>query len=278
MSLRNLKHKIVVVTGAGSGIGAAAARAFARQGATIVAADIDFLAVESLAHELDRDGTRCFPARLDVSDEADVRCFAAFVAEEVGVPHVLLNNAGVGFLGPFLDGDLAHWKRVMGVNLMGVVQCCHAFLPLMIDEGGERRVLNVSSSAANYPVPSMAAYAASKGAVSCFSEVLKMELANTEIGVTTVCPGVINTPIVNVGRSGASPDMTQERLQKLGDYYRKVGCSPDVVARDMVKAVTGRKDILLTGPSAALVYHLKRISLKLTRFAMVRGARQAGYL
>ena len=277
MSLRNLQHKIVVVTGAGSGIGAATARAFAREGAIVVAADIDALAVERLARELKENGARCVAERLDVSDEADVRSFAAFVAEEVGVPHVLVNNAGVGFLGPFLDGDLDHWKRVMGINLMGVVHCCHAFLPQMIAEGGERRILNVSSSAANYPVPSMAAYAASKGAVSAFSEVLKMELADSEVGVTTVCPGVINTPIVNLG-GNVSPGVTQARLGKLGDYYRKTGCSPDVVARDMVKAVTRRKDILLTGPSAALVYHLRRLSLKLTRSAMIKGARQAGYL
>ena len=277
MSLRNLKDKIVVITGAGSGIGDAAARAFAARGAAIVAADINAAGLDRLAIDLRSKGSRCITARLDVSDEADVRSFAARVADEVGAPHVLVNNAGVGFLGPFLDGDLAHWKRVMGVNLMGVVHCCHAFLPRMIAEGGERRILNVSSSAANYPVPSMAAYAASKGAVSAFSEVLKMELADSEIGVTTVCPGVINTPIVSLG-GNVSPSVTEERLKKLSDYYRKVGCSPDLVARDMVRAVTRRQDILLTGPSAALVYHLKRLSLKLVRSAMIKGARQAGYL
>ena len=138
-------------------------------------------------------------------------------------------------------------------------------------------MLNVSSSAGNYPAPTMAAYAASKAAVSGFTEVLKMELAGTAVRFTTVCPGVINTPIIHV-KNNVAPSVTEEQIKNLQEYYRREGCSPDVVARDMVKAVREDIDVLLTGPAARLVYHLRRISLRLARFAMVRFARQSGYL
>jgi short-subunit dehydrogenase len=147
----------------------------------------------------------------------------------------------------------------------------------MIAAGGPRHVLNVSSSAANYPAPTMAAYAASKAAVSGFCEVLKMELSGTDVRVTTVCPGVINTPIVSV-KNNVSPSVSEEQIRNLQAYYRRSGCSPDVVARDMVKAVREDIDVLLTGPASRLVYHLRRVSLRLARFAMLRLARQSGYL
>ena len=161
-----------------------------------------------------------------------------------GAVDVLVNNAGIAYFGLFLGSDLEHWPRVMNVNVMGVVHGCRYFIPQMIAAGGSRQVLNVASSAGNFPAPSMAAYAASKHAVAGFSEVLKMELAETQIGVTTVAKG----------------------------------CTPDVVAEDMVRAVEKGQDICLTGPGAALVYHLKRLSIKLVRMATVFSAKRMGYL
>lgn len=277
MAIRDFHGTTAVVTGAASGIGRACALAFAREGANVAAADLDVPALDVLKGEVEALGVRFLAHRLDVSDEAAVAAFAGVIRDAFGPPHVVLNNAGIGYLGLFLKSDLAHWKRVLDVNVMGVVHGCRHFLPMMVEAGGSRHVLNVASSAGNFPVPSMAAYAASKYAVSGFSEVLKMELSGTDVKVTTVCPGVIDTPIVNLKGANVAPSVPAEQIARLQAYYRRVGCPPDVVARDVVRAVREDGDIVLTGPSARLVYHLRRVSLRLVRSVMLRFARESGY-
>lgn len=277
MAIANLKGKQVLITGAGSGIGRAAAIAFARRGANIVASDIQLGPLEAVKQEIETFGVTCLIYVVDVSNETAMKEFAASVHEKVGAVDVLINNAGIAYFGLFLESDLEHWPRVLNVNVMGVVHGCRYFIPQMIAAGGPRQVLNVASSAGNFPAPSMAAYAASKHAVAGFSEVLKMELADTQIGITTVCPGVINTAIVTTG-AGVAPSVPASQIAKLQAYYLAKGCSPDVVAADMVRAVEKGQDICLTGPGAALVFHLKRLSLRLVRMATVVSARRMGYL
>ncbi|MBL0075703.1 MAG: SDR family NAD(P)-dependent oxidoreductase [Rhodocyclaceae bacterium] len=277
MAIANLKDKQVLITGAGSGIGRAAAIAFARRGANIVASDIQLGPLEAVKQEIETFGVTCLIYVVDVSNETAMKEFAASVHEKVGAVDVLINNAGIAYFGLFLESDLEHWPRVLNVNVMGVVHGCRYFIPQMIAAGGPRQVLNVASSAGNFPAPSMAAYAASKHAVAGFSEVLKMELADTQIGITTVCPGVINTAIVTTG-AGVAPSVPASQIAKLQAYYLAKGCSPDVVAADMVRAVEKGQDICLTGPGAALVFHLKRLSLRLVRMATVVSARRMGYL
>ncbi|HEY1091768.1 MAG TPA: SDR family NAD(P)-dependent oxidoreductase, partial [Burkholderiaceae bacterium] len=196
MAVHDLRNKRVLITGAGSGIGRAAALAFVRQQAHVIASDIEPSALQALRDEIEALGGACSIYTVDVADASAMQRFAAQMAQDGGAPDVLINNAGIGYLGQFLKSDLAHWRRVLDINLMGVVNGCHHFLPLMLAAGGPRQVLNVASTAGLYPAPAMAAYAASKFAVFGFSEVLKMELDGSQIGVTTVCPGVINTPIV----------------------------------------------------------------------------------
>jgi NAD(P)-dependent dehydrogenase (short-subunit alcohol dehydrogenase family) len=277
MAIPNLHGKQVLITGAGSGIGRAAALAFARRGAHIIVADIQLLALESVKKEIEALGVTCRIYAVDVSSEAAMKEFAARVHAEVGAVDVLINNAGIAYLGLFLHSDLDHWPRVWGVNVMGVVYGCRYFIPNMIEAGGPRQVLNVASSAGNYPAPSMAAYAASKYAVAGFSEVLKMELAETQVGITTVCPGIINTAIVTTG-AGVAPSIPASQIARLQAYYVARGCTPEVVAEDMVRAVHRGRDICLTGPGATLVYHLKRLSLKLVRIATIASAKKIGYL
>ena len=277
MALDSLQDKLVLITGAGAGIGRAAALAFARRGAHIIAADLHLAPLDTLREELEALGSRCWVHAVDVADEAAMRAFAQLVAAESGAPHVLINNAGIGYLGRFLDSDLAHWRRVMDINLMGVVHGCHHFLPLMQAAGGPRQVLNVASTAGIYPAPTMAAYAASKAAVFGFSEVLKMELQGSGIGVTTVCPGIIRTDIVK-SRGNVAPTVTEAQLQRLQAYYDAKGCSPDVVGEGMVAAVLGGSNLLLVGPYARLIHQLRRISLGLTRRIMLSDARRIGFL
>ena len=277
MAITDFRNKTVVVTGAAAGIGRATAIAFAREGANLVIADLRREALEPVRKEIEDLGVSCLPYVVNVADEAAMRAFAEAVDARFGAPHVVVNNAGVGYLGLFLKSDLAHWKRILDVNVMGVVHGCYFFLPLMIAAGGPRHLLNVSSSAGNFPSPSMGAYAASKGAVSIWTEALKMELADSNVHVTTVCPGVVNTEIVR-GHLGVAPSVPAATLQKMSEYYDRVGCSPELVARDMVKAVRKDGDIVLTGPKAALAYQVRRASVKLIRSIMIDFSRKAGYL
>ena len=277
MSIQDLKDKQVLVTGAASGIGRAAAVAFAKRGAHIVASDLQLAPLEGLKAEVEALGVSCLIHAVDVANEAAMKAFAELVHGKVGAIDVLINNAGIAYLGLFLQSDLDHWPRIMNVNVMGVVHGCRYFIPKMIEAGGARQVLNVASSAGNFPAPSMAAYAASKYAVAGFTEVLKMELAETQVGLTTVCPGVINTAIVTTG-AGVSPSVPASQIAKLQAYYRAKGCTPQVVAEDMVRAVQEGQDICLTGPAAALVYHVKRLSLRLVRKMMIDNAKKIGYL
>ena len=267
----------MVITGAASGIGRSTALAFAREGARIVAADLNAESLQPVVNEIEALGAECMPYTVNVADEAGMGDFAAAVRSRYGAPHVLINNAGIGYLGLFLQSDLAHWQRILDVNVMGVVHGCYFFLPMMIDAGGPRNLINVSSSAGNFPSPSMSAYAASKGAVSIWTEGLKMELANTNVHVTTLCPGVINTPIVR-NFSGVASSVSDATLEKMRHFYRRAGCPPERVATDMVRAVRRDSDIVLSGPKVALAYHTRRISVKLIRAIMINFSRKAGYL
>jgi NAD(P)-dependent dehydrogenase (short-subunit alcohol dehydrogenase family) len=277
MAIATLHHKHVLITGAASGIGRAAALAFAREGAHIHAADLNAGALQTLETEVQALGRQCTSYLVNMADETAVREFAEQVNNRIGALDVLINNAGIGYLGQFLHSDLAHWQRLINVNLMGVVHGCYYFLPAMIAAGGERQVLNVASAAGIYPSPTMGAYAASKHAVFGFTEVLKMELAATPVGVTTVCPGIINTPITRTP-GAVSASVTEEQVSRLRAYYDAKGCSPDVVAEAMVRAVLSGEDILLVGPYAKLINFMRRLSIKWMRSLVIKDARKIGYL
>ena len=277
MAVKELRGKLVLITGAASGIGRATALAFAKQGARVIATDVNLAPLETLRAEIEGLGSTCAAYAVDVSDEAAMRRLADDVHASAGALDVLVNNAGVGFMGPFLQSDLTHWPRVLGVNVMGVVYGCYFFIPRMIAAGGARQVVIVSSAAANYPPPGVAAYATSKFGVFGFAEVLKMELTGTAVAVTTVCPGVINTGIVNPSPNSLSPGVDAAQLERLKAYYLKNGASPDLVANDIVQAVQRGTDVLMTGTSANLFFIIRRISLRLARKLSYMTARQVGY-
>lgn len=277
MGIPNLKGKQVLVTGAADGIGYATALAFAKCGANLIVSDINPDRLCETTRTVTALGVQCLEYIADVSDETAMRGFAEFVHAKVGAVDVLINNAGIGYLGPFLESPLSSWHRMLHVNVMGVVHGCYFFLPKMVEAGGLRRVVNVASLAGISPAPNMSAYAASKHAVMGLCDVLSMELADTEIGVTAVCPGIINTNIT-AARQNVSQAISDAQLNKLQAYYKAHGCSPDVVAAGIVDAVRKGRDILLVGPYAKPMFHLKRISRKLVRAMTLSDAKKNGFL
>jgi NAD(P)-dependent dehydrogenase (short-subunit alcohol dehydrogenase family) len=274
--MKPLKDRLVLITGAASGIGFECARSFARRGARLVISDVNATALEKARLELTAGGARCHAIACDVASEAAVNALATAVQRELGVVDVLVNNAGVAFLGSFEETPLAQWRRILDINVLGIVHCVDAFLPSMRAAGGTRKIVNVASLAGFAPAPNMSAYAASKHAVVGLSEVLALELHDTDISVLIVCPGIINTPIVHV--SGTAPGMTEAQIAKLQQYYDTDGCHPRVVAEDIVRAVENDAIVLPTGPMAWMGYLLMRLSRRLARKLTVSGAKKSGYL
>jgi len=275
--MSELRGKLVLVTGGAAGIGRAIAVAFSLRGAHIVLTDIDAEALEQTAAEVRARGVNCWTFVANVADEAAMEQLATDVSAQAGVPDVLVNNAGVGFLGPFLTSSLAHWRRILDVNVLGVVNGCHAFLPQMIAAGGRRSVVVIASGAAHFPPPNAAAYGASKAAVFSFAESLKMDLTNVPIRVTTVCPGITNTGIINRPADPSSPPVSDDQRARMRDYYAKKGATPESVAEAVVRGVERGSDLVLTGPASRLMYNLRRISLPLTRRITYGAAASAGF-
>lgn len=274
--MKDLEGRQVLVTGAASGIGLECARAFAKRGARLVVSDVKEQALEAVRAELVAGGVPCLAHACDVSREDSVLELAAAVHSSVGPLDVLVNNAGVAFLGSFEETPLSEWRRIHDINVMGVVHCVRAFLPAMRKAGGARKIVNVASTAGFAPMPNMAAYAASKHAVVGLSEVLAMELHDTDISVLVVCPGIINTAIVQV--SPTSSSMSAEQVQKLQRYYETDGCHPAIVAGDIVRSVENDAAFLFTGPLARLGYAGVRLSRRLARRLAIATAKKSGYL
>ena len=245
-----MKDAIVVVTGAGSGIGRATALLAAQRGARIAACDVDQTRLDALATEL---GDRAHVLRrVDVSDRAQVEAFAA----AIDTVDVLVNNAGVGLGGSFVDTSLDDWDWVLGVNLRGVVHGCHFFVPKMI---ARRRghIVNVSSIFGIYAAPSSSAYVASKFAVRGLSLSLRAELAPHGIGVTAICPGLIATSIMDDGRMAGD---SGERKQRVAKVFRERGARPEKVAAAILDAARTNPAIRTVGTDARVIASLARVA------------------
>jgi NAD(P)-dependent dehydrogenase (short-subunit alcohol dehydrogenase family)/pimeloyl-ACP methyl ester carboxylesterase len=248
---------LVSVTGAGAGIGRETALAFAREGAEVVVSDIDEASVKDTAAQIAARGRIAHPYTLDVSDAEAVERFAEQVCVEHGMPDIVVNNAGVGHAGLFLNTPPEEYDRVLDINFGGVVNCCRSFGRRLVDRGTGGHIVNISSMAAYSPQQSMNAYATSKAAVFMFGDCLRAELDQAGIGLTTVCPGVINTNIVHTTRfdvpagKQARAEARRAQIEKLF-AARRYG--PEKVAKAVVSAVKKNKPIRPVAPEAYFVY------------------------
>jgi NADP-dependent 3-hydroxy acid dehydrogenase YdfG len=248
----NLKDRIVVVTGAGSGIGRATALAFAREGARIAACDIDASRLDALRTEL---GDRALLVeKVDVSDRAQMKALSDKVHTFTPAADVIVNNAGVAVSGTFLEMTLDDWDWLLGINLRGVVHGCHYFVPKMVERGAGGHVINIASIFGIFAPPGVTSYVASKFAVRGFSLSLREELAPHKIGVTAICPGMINTAIVADARTKAS---MEGRRSKIVETFKR-GLAPEKVAQAIVAAVHSNPPVRTVGTDAAVVAALTR--------------------
>jgi NADP-dependent 3-hydroxy acid dehydrogenase YdfG len=206
--MRSLDGKVVVITGAGSGIGRALALAAARQGAVLALTDWDEVGLVETAQQVQTSTHREVRTdKLDVRDRDGMRAYAASVAEELGRVNVVVNNAGVALHGDFEEVSYDDFEWVMDVDFWGVVQGTKEFLPHLI-ESGDGHVVNISSLFGLLSMPGQTAYNSAKFAVRGFTEALRQEMiiAKHPVKVTCVHPGGIKTAIVRNARTTASHD------------------------------------------------------------------------
>lgn len=259
---------LVSVTGAGSGIGRETALAFAEQGAEVVVSDVDEASVAETAAMITARGGVGHHYVLDVSDAAAVEDFAERICAAHGVPDVVVNNAGIGHAGSFLDTPADQWDRVLEVNLGGVVNGCRSFAKRLVERGTGGHVVNVSSMAAYAPLQAMNAYCTSKAAVYMFSDCLRAELDAAGVGLTTICPGVIDTNIVNTTRFDAPAGRGGQvagRRQQIEAMFAARRYGPDKVAKAILSAVAKNKAIRPVAPEAYLLYGTSRIAPQVLR-------------
>ncbi|MFZ4139474.1 SDR family oxidoreductase [Streptomyces griseoincarnatus] len=252
--------RLVLVTGAGSGIGRATALAFAEAGARVVAVDRDTGAALRTAGEARARGAAdAWAETADVADEQAVEKLAERVTAAHGVVDVLVNNAGVGLGGAFLDTTTEDWKRVLDVNLWGVIHGCLYFGRRMAERGQGGHIVNVASAAAFQPSRALPAYGASKAAVLMLSESLRAELAERGIGVTAVCPGFVNTGITSTARfAGTDAAEERRRRRKAARLYGLRNYPPEKVAAAVLRAVVRDQAVVPVTPEARAAYALAR--------------------
>ncbi|MBU0991179.1 MAG: SDR family NAD(P)-dependent oxidoreductase [Proteobacteria bacterium] len=256
--IKDLKGKVTVITGAGSGIGRASAILFAKEGARLVISDIHEDRLETVQKEIKNMGAEVISKVTDVSDIKQISALSSLVLDTFGRVDILHNNAGIGWGGPSELFPVSDFEKVLSVNLLSVVYGINSFLPQMIKQKSGH-IVNTASGAGLIPIVPLGAYTASKFAVVGYSEVLRAELRRHNIGVTAICPGVINTNIVQDGKStlleGAKT--TQDMMV---DFYKKYGWSPDRVAKAVIKGVKKNKGIVPVGPEVWVLWYLKRMS------------------
>lgn len=253
---------LVVVTGAGSGIGRETALAFAREGAEVIVSDIDEATMKDTVAQIVSVGGVAHPYIVDVSDAEAVEQFADTVSAAHGVPDVVVNNAGIGVAGGFLDTPAEQFGRVLDVNFGGVVNGCRSFSRRMVDRGTGGHIVNVASMAAYAPLQSLNAYCTSKAAVYMFSDCLRAELDSAGIGLTTICPGLINTNIVSATPFVAPHEesaTTSKRRAQIEKMFQLRHYGPDKVARAILTSVRKNKAVRPVAPEAYLLYGTSRV-------------------
>lgn len=190
-----LKDQVVLITGAGRGIGAATADRCGAEGAIVYVSDVNRENAEKKAAEIQEAGGVARQLQIDVTDYQAVTSAIAQIGDEEGRLDVLINVAGWDRVEPFLDSQPDTWDKVIAINLYGVIHTCHAALPLMV-EAGAGRIVNVASDAGRVGSKGEAVYSAAKGGVIALSKTLAREFARSGITVNAVCPGPTETPLV----------------------------------------------------------------------------------
>ncbi|MEO3823168.1 SDR family oxidoreductase [Actinomadura sp. B10D3] len=267
---------LVVITGAGSGIGRATAHAFAAAGARVVVADIDEGTAKHTVDEIEAAGGEAHVYGVDVADAEGMERFAEYVRDTFGVPDIVVNNVGVAVAGSLLDTSEEEWARIRSINLDGMYRGSRLFGRQMVERGEWGHIVNIASMAAFMPSPDLPAYSATKAAVLQLTECLRLDLDRYGIGASAVCPGAIDTPMIGRTRfAGLPPSVDSELRDRLGRAIERRGYPPEKVAQAVLRAVRQDTPVALVTVEARFARALSRVSPSANR-ALAGLARRAG--
>src|SRR3954468_13547969 len=189
-----MPDRVAVVTGASSGIGDATAKALAREGYAVALAARREDRINELAEQISGEGGKALAVPTDVGDQSSAAALIQTTKDELGSVDVLVNTAGVMLLGPINGADIEHWQRMVTVNVLGLMYCTHAALPIMQEQGGGH-IVNVSSVAGRTARLGSGVYNATKWGVGAFSESLRQEAVHYKVRVTIIEPGFVDTEL-----------------------------------------------------------------------------------
>lgn len=256
--MKTLKEKVVVITGAGSGIGRALAVECAGRGSLLALSDIDEAGLAETVELVKQAGAEVRSDRLDVADRDAFAAYAAAVAEQFGRVNVVVNNAGVALAGDVADLSYEDMEWIVGINFWGVVHGTKEFLPHLI-ESGDGHVVNLSSLFGLISMPGQSAYNATKYAVRGFTEALREEMmiAGHKVGVTSVHPGGIKTAIARNARVSdkedkrATADLFDKKLARM---------TPEKAAQIIVRGILRNQARVLVGIDAHALHHFAKVT------------------
>ena len=256
--MKSLKDKVVVITGAGSGIGRALAVNLAEQGARLAISDVDEEGLAETVVLAEKAGAEVRSDRLDVADRDAFETYAAAIAAHFGQVNVVVNNAGVALAGDFVDLDLKDIDWIIGVNFWGVVHGSKFFLPHLI-ESGDGHLVNISSLFGLISMPGQSMYNASKYAVRGMTEAIREEMliAGHQVGVTAVHPGGIKTAIARNARVSEHED--KAATAKLFDE-KLARMTPEKAASIIVRAIKRNQARVLVGIDAHAVHTFGKLA------------------
>lgn len=251
-----MSARTVVITGAGSGLGAAMARRFAAAGYEVAVTDVSAERAEAVLAELTASGAEGFAQKLDITSARDWDAFYDRVMALWGGLDVLINNAGIAAAGTCEESSIEDWQWVIDVDLMGVVRGCHRFLPQFREQALKGRrgyIINVASFAGISAMPGICAYGTAKAGVISLSEHLRGELADCGVGISVVCPAFVRTNLLDSFR-GVNPQQRDTVLR----WMDKSGVSAEDVANQVYRAMEQRRFLVLTHKQTRWAWLLKR--------------------
>jgi len=258
MRISSLQNKKCFITGAASGIGRAVAISAAAQGAELFLTDINEAQLESAVTAILTAGGKVSAVKvMDISDFQSVQDFANEIIGAHGTPDILMNIAGVSIWGSIEHLEHRHWRRTIDINLMGPIHVMESFIPAMIKAGRGGHLVNVSSAAGLFGLPWHAAYSASKFGLRGISEVLRYDLKRHGIGVSLVCPGGVNTGLVDTIEI-MGVDKNDSEVKALKQRFQDHAVTPEKAADAIIKGILANRYMVFTSIDIAVGYWFQR--------------------
>ena len=257
--MQDLRGKAAFVTGGANGIGRAIAEGFAREGVAVAIADIDAKAAEQTCKELVESGARAVPIECDVTSVESLANALEVASAALGSIHLLANNAGAFAVSPLEETERRDWEWLLEINVIGVVNGLHTFLPHMRDHGEPAHIINTASVAGHIAGPGFSAYTASKFAVVGLTECLNAELADSSIDVSVLCPGIVNTGLIDSSREHR-PERHGGRGTDPGLDVASItasGTDPAAIGDQVVAAVKAGEFYIFTHPDLKPVFEAR---------------------